>query len=86
MKTDQQITTIATNTLLNFFGDCEADSPVQKLHSMRLLHSAMVPFITLCQEHEQGRTSSNSAVASQALDEINQVLFPLVVNDQPIKK
>ncbi|MBL4831627.1 MAG: hypothetical protein JKY55_17300 [Aliivibrio sp.] len=85
MKTDSQITTIATNTLLNYFSDCEAETPAQKQHCMMLLNEAMQPFITLCNEHEQGRSSSNSVTARNALAKINKILFPLVVNDQPNK-
>ena len=86
MKTDNQITTIATNTLLNYFNDCGADAPINKLHSMRLLEEAMVPFTVLCSEHQQGRSSKNSTKARQALSQINKILFPLVVNDQPNKQ
>jgi hypothetical protein len=86
MKTDSQITTIATNSLINYFSDCGAELPVQKLHSMQLLNDAMKPFITLCSEHQQGRSSKDSILARQALSKINKILFPLVVNDQPNKQ
>jgi hypothetical protein len=85
MKTDNQITTIATNTLLNYFSDCEADAPVQKLHCLSYLAEASKPFNTLCSEHAQGRNSTNSIIARNALTQINKILFPLVVDDLPKK-
>lgn len=85
MKADKQIMSIATNTLLNYFFDCEADSPVQKLHCLSYLAEASKPFKVLCSEHAQGRTSNNSIVARNALHEINKIIFPIVVDDQPKK-